>query len=105
MQLLGALFRTQLGADRWPNGPAARHRSAAMPRYHFNIVDGVSQPDPEGTDLVDLAEVRRQALRLSGEVLRELSSVLWEHPEWSLTVTDDAGATVLALKFVAEQAS
>src|SRR3954454_13317358 len=73
--------------------------------YHFNIVDGVSQPDPEGTDLVDLAEVRRQALRLSGEVLRELSSVFWEHPEWSLTVTDDAGATVLALKFVAEQAS
>ena len=76
-----------------------------MPRYHFNIVDGVSQPDPEGTDLVDLAEVRRQALRLSGEVLRELSSAFWQHPEWSLTVTDDAGATVLALKFVAEQAS
>jgi hypothetical protein len=43
-----------------------------MPRYHFNIVDSVSQPDPEGSDLVDLAQVRREALRLSGEVLREM---------------------------------
>jgi hypothetical protein len=33
-------------------------------------------------DLVDLAEVRRQALRLSGELLRELGSAFWEHPEW-----------------------
>lgn len=51
-----------------------------MPRYHFNIVDSVSQPDPQGIDLVDLAEVRRQSLRLSGEVLRELSSEFWDTP-------------------------
>jgi precorrin-6x reductase len=73
-----------------------------MPRYHFNIVDSVSQPDPEGSELVDLAQVRREALRLSGEVLREMDDDFWQHPEWSLTVTDDSGATVLAVKITAE---
>ena len=41
-------------------------------------------------------------LRFSGEVLREMGDEFWEDTEWKLTVTDNAGAKVLTLKFSAE---
>ncbi|GAC1548728.1 MAG: hypothetical protein NVS2B5_03080 [Beijerinckiaceae bacterium] len=69
-----------------------------MPRYYFNIVDSVALPDQEGTHFTDLEQVRGEALRLCGETVRELGNDFWDHPEWSLTVVDDAGQTVLAVK-------
>src|SRR4051794_29958342 len=76
--------------------------SLAMARYYFNIADGIEQPDPVGTELDSLQQVRHEALRFSGEVLREMGDEFWDDTEWKLTVTDNAGAQVLTLKFSAE---
>jgi hypothetical protein len=73
-----------------------------VPRYFFNIVDGTDQPDREGTELANLAECRQEAVRLSGELLRDMGQKFWDDTEWSLTVTDAAGAKVLGLKFSAD---
>ena len=75
-----------------------------MARYHFNIADGTEQSDPVGTELDSLQQVRHEALRFSGEVLREMGDEFWDDTEWKLTVTDNAGAKVLTLKFSAETA-
>ena len=74
-----------------------------MPRYFFNIVDGTDQPDHDGTELANLAECQQEAVRLSGEVLRDMGQKFWNETEWTLTVIDETGAKVLGLKFSADQ--
>lgn len=74
-----------------------------MPRYFFNIVDGTDHPDHQGIELADLAECQREAVRLSGEVLRDMGQKFWNESEWTLTVTDETGAKVLGLRFSADQ--
>ncbi|WP_336487793.1 DUF6894 family protein [Methylobacterium nigriterrae] len=42
-----------------------------MPRFHFNVYDGVRLPDAEGTDLPDWQAARLEAIRKAGEILKE----------------------------------
>ena len=42
-----------------------------MPRYFFNLSDGVCNPDDAGLELSDLLEVRCEALRLATRALEE----------------------------------
>ena len=42
-----------------------------MPRYFFHLNDGHTALDAEGTELADLNAARQEAVRFSGEVLRE----------------------------------
>ncbi len=75
-----------------------------MPRYYFNIEDGRLSPDGEGTELVDLAKARSEALRMSGEILREGGEGFWSGSPWKLWVTDEpngAGTTLFTLRFSA----
>ena len=69
-----------------------------MPRYFFHVDEGSEQPDGEGTDLADMGQVRSEAVRLSGEVLRDMEGRFWRRPEWRLTVTNESGADVLSLQ-------
>ena len=69
-----------------------------MPRYFFHIHDGSAGPDTEGTDLAGMGQVRFEAVRLTGEILRDMGGRFWRHPEWRLTVTDETGAEVLGLR-------
>ena len=43
-----------------------------MPRYFFHVYDGYSAIDRDGTELPDIDTAQAQAIRLSGELLREL---------------------------------
>lgn len=70
-----------------------------MPRYHFNVEDGQSIPDPEGTELPDLNAARREAVRLAGRLLDDDPEQFWSHGLWSVVVTDDAGRTLFTLDF------
>ena len=72
-----------------------------MPRYFFNVHDGRDYPDDEGTELPDLAAVRAEALRSSGEMLRDNNGTaeFWSGDDWTMNVTDEAGKTVLTLRF------
>lgn len=70
-----------------------------MPRYHFNVEDGRSTPDPEGTELPDLESARREAVRLAGRLLDDDPAQFWSHGLWRVVVTDDAGRTLFTLDF------
>lgn len=72
-----------------------------MALYFFNIHDGADLPDEVGTELPDLRAVRAQAVRSSGEILRDYSAAQFEHLDWKMTVTDEAGRVVFMLRFSA----
>ena len=71
-----------------------------MPVYFFHVRDGVDIPDETGTECVDLAGARTQALRASGQMIEELGAKFWEDPEdWRMNVTDADGAAQFTLRF------
>ena len=72
-----------------------------MPRYFFHIRDGRDYPDDEGTELPNLAAVRAEALKASGEMLRDNKggADFWSGHDWTMTVMDDKGGMVLTLRF------
>ena len=72
-----------------------------MPRYFFHVRDGRDYPDDEGTELPDLAAVRTEALKASGEMLRDSKgrAEFWSGDDWTMNVTDEAGQPVLTLRF------
>lgn len=74
-----------------------------MPRYFFHIEDGHSFRDEEGTVLPDIYTAQGEAVRLSGEVLRDLGAKFWDGTEWRLTVTDEGGAVLFVLRFSADE--
>ena len=73
-----------------------------MPRYFFHIKDGTTRMDEEGVELAGRDEAREAAVVDSGEVLRDIGAKFWNGHEWRFWVTDEAGATVCALRLAAE---
>lgn len=74
-----------------------------MPRYFFHVGDGFSTKDNEGVELSDIATAQEEAIRLSGELLREMDGNFWHGTAWSLEVTDEARRVLLTLRFSAEE--
>ena len=72
-----------------------------MPRYHFNIQDGQDYPDLVGSEYPDLESVRTEAVRRSGELLRDNARSFWGGSGWKLVVTDETGMILFALHFLA----
>jgi hypothetical protein len=42
-----------------------------MPRYFFNLKDGHTSLDEEGTELADIHAARREAVTFAGQTLRD----------------------------------
>ena len=74
-----------------------------MPRYFFNVQDGHSAPDLEGVELSDVYTAQAQAIRMSGEILRDMGAKFWNGTEWKLEVTDVWGHVLFVLRFSAEE--
>ncbi|MEO9130947.1 MAG: hypothetical protein ABI240_07030 [Sphingomonas sp.] len=72
-----------------------------MPRYFFDIVDGEDLPDEHGSEHADLIAARHEAIRYSGEVLREMPDRFWNSEEWKMTVSDAKRLPLFELKFIA----
>ena len=68
-----------------------------MPSYHFNVFDGYSSSDTEGTELPDWPTARHEAVRLAGLILAEEGGKLLTCQEWRLEVTDATGLILLRL--------
>jgi uncharacterized protein DUF6894 len=75
-----------------------------MARYFFHVIDGRSVVDEEGTELTSLGEARREAVRLSGNILSEGPDQFWEGEQWRMDVADERGLTLFALHFSAVEA-
>ena len=74
-----------------------------MPRYFFHVEDGLSTRDNEGIELSDVFMAQEEAIRLSGELLREMGAKFWDGTAWSLTVTDATGRVLFTLRFSADK--
>ncbi len=61
-----------------------------MPRFFFNVTDGIDIVDHEGVELADLPAARLQAVHYSGELLKDHPDTLWVGHEWRIDVTDAA---------------
>ena len=74
-----------------------------MPRFFFHVEDGFSTRDNEGTELPDIFTAQEEAIRLSGELLRELGAQFWNGTAWRLTITDETQRVLLILRFSADK--
>ena len=75
-----------------------------MPRYFFNIDDGQSVRDSDGTELKDLATAKCEGVKLAGRLICDDASRFWDRREWGLTVTDSAGLILFSLAFLGTEA-
>ena len=74
-----------------------------MPRYFFHIIDGYSVRDEDGTELPSIYVAQAEAIRLSGEVLRDMGGRFWNGTEWRLEVEDERARVLFVLHFSAEE--
>ena len=72
-----------------------------MPLYHFNVRDGQDFPDEDGTELVDIASARKEAVALAGRLLADNAEGFWNGTDWHINVTDDTGRLLFTLNFAA----
>ena len=68
-----------------------------MPRYFFNVHDGHSSLDQEGTDLPSPDVARVMAIRLAGEIFRDEAERMLLGLAWRLAVLDEAGKSVFGV--------
>jgi hypothetical protein len=73
-----------------------------VPRYFFHVHDSVDMIDQDGTEFSNREEARAEAVVVAGEMLRDVGGRFWNSPDWRIWVTDEAGQTVCALNFSAE---
>ncbi|WP_264051563.1 DUF6894 family protein [Methylobacterium flocculans] len=70
-----------------------------MPRYHFNVYDGVILLDKKGVELPDDMFARREAIRYAGVLLEEGARLESLGREWRMEVTDGTELILFRLDF------
>lgn len=70
-----------------------------MPRYHFNVYDGVTLLDKKGVELPDTNFARREAIRYAGTLLEDGGEKDNLGAEWRMEVTDGAELILFRLDF------
>lgn len=62
-----------------------------MPRYHFNIYDGETTLDRDGTQLSGPEDARRESIRVASDLLRSEAVKAHLDADWRVEVTDGRG--------------
>lgn len=73
-----------------------------MPRFYFHTQDGHVSHDGDGTLLPNLAAARREAVRVSCEMLRMREDDFWLTRSWQMTVTDEMGLVLFTIDVSAQ---
>ncbi|MFB0493088.1 hypothetical protein ABIE45_005674 [Methylobacterium sp. OAE515] len=79
--------------------PAFQRRENHVPRYHFNVYDGVVLLDKKGVELPDTIFARREAIRYAGVLLEEGARLESLGQEWRMEVTDGKELILFRLDF------
>lgn len=67
-------------------------------RCYFNLVDGYEKIlDQDGIEVTDLEQARIQAMRAIEELLEEDDALAEDWGNWTLEVTDEAGAILFSI--------
>lgn len=70
-----------------------------MPRFHFNVFDGLTLQDLEGAELPDREAARVQDIEYAGQILKDGANCLAVGEEWHMEVTDARGLVLFRLDF------
>ena len=79
-------------------------RSCRLPRFFFNVHDGVNARDETGTDIRDTDAARLEAVRYSGDLLERHPDAFWIQDDWRMEVSDATGSILFAIHVSAVQA-
>lgn len=74
-----------------------------MPRYFFNVIDRSAQPDADGFEFPDIYAAQDAAVRLCGEIIKEMDGKFWEQPIWWLQVISSDHRLLFTFTFSAEE--
>ncbi|MCF1503750.1 hypothetical protein L0F51_08250 [Afifella sp. H1R] len=74
-----------------------------MPRYFFNVYPDSAELDREGTEIADSYEAQAEAVRMAGEIMRDLGRRFWTGEEWRLDVIDAEGNRIFVVRFSARE--
>lgn len=75
-----------------------------MPRFYFNVHDGVNKLDKKGTVLPDRQAARIEAVRLAGDILKHEAHRVGLYEDWRIEVTDQTGVILFQMTFQAVEA-
>ena len=76
---------------------ALNEKAPLISRYFFNVRDGTTVIDEDGTVLPDLATARKVAVRFAGDLLRNFGRELPADEDWKVEVTDEHGLILFTL--------
>jgi hypothetical protein len=74
-----------------------------MPRYHFEIEDGVDLPQPDPHEFASVKEARCEAVRLLAELVHDRPDDFWHSRPWRLTLRDETGCELFNIFIHAEE--
>ena len=72
-----------------------------MPLFHFNVLDGVTDLDTEGTELLNVDAAWREARMLAGDIIKDDGEWAKLGEEWRIEVTDHAGLILFRIDVAA----
>lgn len=72
-----------------------------MPRYFFDIHDGVDTIDQDGTILRDVAHAKTEAAVFAASLLRDDPARFWNGEEWTVRVRDERRLVLFEITFSA----
>ncbi len=70
-----------------------------MPKYFFNVDDGQSSPDEDGTELPDLAAAKVEGLRLAGAIIQEKATFIETGRALRIEVSDGTDLVLFRMVF------
>jgi hypothetical protein len=73
-----------------------------MRKFYFHL-DG--EPDAHGLELPDLAAAKCEALEFAARHICDAANAFWDREEWTLTVTDERGLSLLQLHILGTQSA
>jgi hypothetical protein len=73
-----------------------------MPKFHFHLDD---QRDRQGLELPGLAAAKCEALDFAARHICDGANAFWDREEWTLTVTNERGLSLLQLQIVGTQSA
>jgi hypothetical protein len=76
--------------------------AVVIPKFHFHLDP---ERDEQGLELTNVAAAKCEALDFAARHICDDANAFWDREEWSLTVTNDSGLTLLQLQIVGTQSS
>ena len=73
-----------------------------MPKYFFVVRHGDQTDHSDGIEFPDISAVQLEAIKTTGEILRDFNYPIEAGSEWRMEVVDEASKPLFSLRVIAE---